>query len=194
MTTRHSRDDVVATALDLLDEHGLADLTMRRLAAALDVQASALYWHVPNKQSLLALVADRILERARPVEHDHDWPARLRAESGALRDALLAYRDGAEVVSSTIALGLGASAAWVRLLEATATSDATLDERELAASVLLEFIVGHVFREQQQSHADAVGAAAPERALDRDLDGGRVFGFGVDLIVDGFRARVGARA
>ncbi len=33
-------------ALQLLDEQGLAALQMRVLAKRLDVQASALYWHV----------------------------------------------------------------------------------------------------------------------------------------------------
>src|SRR4051812_46795577 len=58
---RHSRDDVVEAALRILDDYGLPDLTMRRLAASLDVQPSALYWHFPNKQALLAELADRIV-------------------------------------------------------------------------------------------------------------------------------------
>ena len=56
-----SPDDVVTAALDILDRQGLPDLTMRRVASALDVQASALYWHFPNKQTLLAALADRIV-------------------------------------------------------------------------------------------------------------------------------------
>ena len=106
---RHSREDVVAAALDILDQHGLPDLTMRRLGATLDVQPSALYWHFANKQTLLASIADQIVERARPVPHSSGgWKGATRAEAYALRDALLAFRDGAEVVSSTLALGLGA--------------------------------------------------------------------------------------
>ena len=64
---RHRRDDVVARALRVLDDHGLADLTMRRLGTELGVQPSALYHHFPSKQVLLAAVADEILARgARP--------------------------------------------------------------------------------------------------------------------------------
>ena len=58
---RHHRDDVVARALRVLDDHGLADLTMRRLGTELGVQPSALYHHFANKQALLAAVADEIL-------------------------------------------------------------------------------------------------------------------------------------
>ncbi|WP_233189149.1 TetR/AcrR family transcriptional regulator, partial [Subtercola sp. Z020] len=63
---RHTRAGVVDAALRILDDQGLPDLTMRHLAAALDVQPSALYWHFPNKQTLLAAVADRIVAPALP--------------------------------------------------------------------------------------------------------------------------------
>ena len=55
---RHHRSDVIDRAIAVLDEYGLESLTMRRLAAELGVQPSALYHHVPNKQSLLAAIAD----------------------------------------------------------------------------------------------------------------------------------------
>jgi TetR/AcrR family transcriptional regulator, tetracycline repressor protein len=60
---RHRREDVVGRALAVLDDYGLADLTMRRLGAELGVQPSALYHHFPNKQALLAAVADELLAR-----------------------------------------------------------------------------------------------------------------------------------
>ena len=53
--------DIVAAGLEILDNYGLEDLSMRRLAQLLDVKASALYWHVANKQTLLAAMADEIL-------------------------------------------------------------------------------------------------------------------------------------
>ena len=62
---RHHRSDVIDRAIAVLDEYGLESLTMRRLAAELGVQPSALYHHVPNKQSLLAAIADEIIRRGR---------------------------------------------------------------------------------------------------------------------------------
>ena len=56
-----TRQDVLGAALVILDEYGLADLSMRRLGDVLGVRAGALYHHVPNKQTLLAWVADGIL-------------------------------------------------------------------------------------------------------------------------------------
>lgn len=66
---RNSLVDVVAAALRVLDDQGLEGCSMRRVAAELGVQPSALYHHVPDKQTLLALMADEIVagvgERAR---------------------------------------------------------------------------------------------------------------------------------
>lgn len=192
---RHTRDDVAETALRILDDYGLPDLTMRRLAAALDVQPSALYWHFPNKQTLLAELADRIVGRAAvaPVLAEpaapHSWPERLRAESAALRDALLAYRDGAEIVASTSALGLGAAPAQQRL-EAVVRSGGFDDETaRRAATALLHFVLGHVSHEQQRMQFDSIGVLAtgePGDPLD-ETDSAADFAFGVDLLVGGLR-------
>ena len=48
-----SRERVVATALELLDEEGLAKLSMRRLGERLGVRAMSLYRYVANKEELL---------------------------------------------------------------------------------------------------------------------------------------------
>lgn len=56
-----SREHVLAAALGLLDEAGLEQLTMRRLAAALGVQNGAAYWHFRSKQALLEAMADTLL-------------------------------------------------------------------------------------------------------------------------------------
>lgn len=143
---RHDRDSVADTALQLLEEVGLPDLSMRRLAGALGVQPSALYWHFENKQALLGAVADRILSR---IPDDAQASASDTARS--IRDALLAYRDGAEVVMSTHALGLGTGRARELLLRATSSAD--------AADVMLQFILGHTLLLQQRMHAESHGAA-----------------------------------
>lgn len=56
-----SRDRIVKTALRLVDEHGMEGHSMRDLAAALDVDVSTLYYHVPNKAALYDLVADAVM-------------------------------------------------------------------------------------------------------------------------------------
>ena len=185
------------TALRILDDAGLPDLTMRRLAAALEVQPSALYWHFPNKQTLLAELADRIVSDTRPERAGHpagDWAVGVRTEAAALRDALLAYRDGAEVVASTYALGLGSSAARDRLVAAIAAGGFEEGTARRAATALLHFVLGHVSHEQQRMQYDSIGVLVAEPAggtsgPEIDPDGGgdpsAEFAFGVDLLVGG---------
>ncbi len=197
---RHSREDVVAAALDILDRHGLPDLTMRRLATTLDVQPSALYWHVANKQSLLAAIADQIIARARvaPVVDGDTWIVRAATEADALRDALLAFRDGAEVVSSTLALGLGAEEALTRLTDAITLGGFDRDTSSTAAAAMLHFVLGHVSHEQQRIQADSLGvvsgaiAAHPNAVNGRSADS---FAFGIGLLLSGLeqRSRTDAR-
>lgn len=185
---RHTREDVTRAALSILDELGLPDLTMRRLAAVLNVQPSALYWHFENKQTLLAAVSDSILAQQRPAAQTDDWRADLHSEARALRDALLAYRDGAEVVSSTLALGLGGDQAEERL--AAAITRGGFDERisAAAARAVLHFILGHVSREQQHLQASSLGAAhEPAGPLD-DEDSAGGFEFGITLLAGGLEA------
>ena len=54
-----SRDQIVTAALDLLDAEGLEGMNMRALGKRLGSAATAVYWHVGSRQSLIALAADR---------------------------------------------------------------------------------------------------------------------------------------
>ncbi|MFF1574217.1 TetR/AcrR family transcriptional regulator C-terminal domain-containing protein [Leifsonia sp. NPDC058292] len=163
---RHSRDDVAQAALRILDDFGLPDLTMRRLAASLDVQPSALYWHFPNKQTLLAEISDRIVSHNRAaLRDDAEWSDRVRAEAAGLRDSLLAFRDGAEVVSSTFALGLGATAPLDRLTSAIESGGFDPETARRAAVALVHFVLGHVSHEQQRMQYDSLGVVADHASV-----------------------------
>ncbi|WP_019182177.1 TetR/AcrR family transcriptional regulator C-terminal domain-containing protein [Microbacterium yannicii] len=184
----HSRDDVAREALRILDEYGLPDLTMRRLAAALEVQPSALYWHFPSKQSLLAELSDRIVAPApAPASAGSDWGSHLTTQAFALREALLSHRDGAEVVASTIALGLGATAARDRLSQAIAIGGFDDLTVRRATTTLLHFVLGHVSHEQQKMQFDSLGIRGSDSADPSKDTAEAEFAFGVGLLVTGLR-------
>lgn len=175
---------IVDAALGILDEFGLADLSMRRVAGALDVKAGALYWHFPNKQSLLAAVADEVLADLDLEAPCVGWEEWLPAWAGRLRELLLAHRDAAELVASAGAMGLGRvdpCAAGRAVLQAAGlpadTADATMQ-------AFLHFVLGHVTEEQTQTQLVALGvleSADAERSA-------RHFARGVALLVAGTRA------
>ncbi len=189
---RHDRDSVVDAALRILDRWGLPELTMRRLAGELDVQPSALYHHFANKQSLLAAVADRIQDAARPLPSPElGWQEATLAEAVAVRDALLAYRDGAEVVLSTRALGLGTDTAHARLAAALRRQH-DAETADVVATALLHLVLGDASLVQQRIQADSLGVTAPsvgiesQRADERPADA--AFRTGVELLLAGLSA------
>ena len=175
----------MARAVEVLDDYGLASLTMRRLGSELGVQPSALYHHFLNKQTLLAAVADEILVRGRRPRTASSWDAQVAEVCTELRDAMLAYRDGADVVATVYAFGLGASGPGDELEEVLSGAGFPRDLVAVASRTLLHFVFGHSFEEQTALQANSVGAIdLPTRASQFDL--------GLALVLDGLRLRVQA--
>lgn len=73
------RASLVAAAMVVLDRDGAGGLTMRRVAAELDVSAAALYGHVANKEELIYLVLDQVFaEVPVPVPSTEPWQEQLK--------------------------------------------------------------------------------------------------------------------
>jgi TetR/AcrR family tetracycline transcriptional repressor len=186
---RYHRTDIVERAIGVLDLYGLPDLSMRRIAGELGLQPSALYHHFDSKQALLAAVADELLVRgARADVPTEPWDVRVVALSRELRDAMLAYRDGAELIATVHAFGLGAAAPAERLTAAIVGGGFDEEFAGSAATTILYFVFGHVSDEQTHLQANSVGA------IDAPVDGGssESFELGLSLILDGIRLRVPA--
>jgi AcrR family transcriptional regulator len=94
-----SRERVLAAAVALADTEGIQSLTMRRLAADLDVEAMSLYYHLPAKEALLDGVAEAVIAEittaADPVDTEVDtedgWRVRLRQRFLAARQVMLRH-------------------------------------------------------------------------------------------------------
>lgn len=112
-----SRERVLAAAVALADEHGVQALTMRRLAVDLGVEAMSLYYHLPDKETLLDGVAEtvvgevtaavgpltggswrEVLRRqflaAREVMLRHPWAPGLLGTRRSIPAGVFAYYDG----------------------------------------------------------------------------------------------------
>lgn len=184
---RYRRADIVERAVDVLDQYGLADLSMRRIASELGLQPSALYHHFGNKQELLAAVADEVLQRGRHADHDRlAWEAAVSAISHELRDAMLAYRDGAELVATVQAFGLGTRSLVEPLAAAFSRGGLGDDLARAAAATVLHFVFGFVTEEQIHLQASSAGAIDDDRLV---RPGAGSFDLGLSFIVDGARHR-----
>jgi AcrR family transcriptional regulator len=188
------RADVVDGAIAILDQYGLADLTMRRLAGSLQVQPGALYWHFPNKQALLGAVADRILGPMDDPIEATEWSGQITELAHRLRDCLLAYRDGAELVSATYASRLTTNKGRERLVSAAIRAGMLRHEAELAAYTLLYYVLGQTVDEQSRMQMDSIGALTDDASpLHEAPDATARFDFGLQLFVGGVRHLLGAR-
>lgn len=73
-----SRERIVRAATAIADEHGMAELTMRRLAAELGVATMSLYRHVPSRDELVVAMIDLALGAIRlPSRRPADWRTAL---------------------------------------------------------------------------------------------------------------------
>ncbi|MCW2841109.1 MAG: TetR family transcriptional regulator [Aeromicrobium sp.] len=185
---RYRRNDIVERAVGILDQYGLADLSMRRIAGELGLQPSALYHHFASKQELLAAVADELLRRgARPLDETAPWDERVVALSHELRDAMLAYRDGAELIATVHAFGLGEVRPADRLAEAVAGADVDEEFARVAAMTVVHFVFGHVSDEQTQLQAGSAGAVAATGLDATARAGSSSFDLGLSVVVGGIR-------
>jgi TetR/AcrR family tetracycline transcriptional repressor len=93
---------IIETSISLINEKGLEALTMRKLATKLNVQASAVYWHVKNKEELLQLLSINISKKISYPDEQLDWKSKLVHLSKQSRDAMSSIRNGPEIMMQTI--------------------------------------------------------------------------------------------
>ncbi|KQR65388.1 TetR family transcriptional regulator [Arthrobacter sp. Leaf337] len=87
---RLNREEVLRTALELVDSEGLEALSMRRLGQALDRDPMGLYRYAANRADLLDGITELVLNELAIFPTDPDWQAQLRRIAHDLR--LLALR------------------------------------------------------------------------------------------------------
>lgn len=87
-----SKDRIVEAAIAILDAEGEAALTFRALSAKLSTGAGAIYWHVADKNALLAAAADAVVaEVMAKTPRDADPKAAVRAIALGVFDAVNAH-------------------------------------------------------------------------------------------------------
>lgn len=72
---------IARTAVELADRLGLDALSTRRLATELGVATAALYRHYPDRDALLAAMAELVLAGVPAPPPSSDWRTRLRHEA-----------------------------------------------------------------------------------------------------------------
>jgi TetR/AcrR family transcriptional regulator, tetracycline repressor protein len=201
----------VEAALDVLDEVGLDELSMRRLAESLGVQNPARYWHVQNKQELLDRMAQVVLARGLATAEaatpaPRTWKKRLERFARGLRAAMRSRKDGARLIA-TASLSQPGSALLIRidaLVAALIAEGFRSTDALKGVLAVIHYTLGATLEEQSDPRpgepAIPVDASLPTLAALAELPDtselSRVdarFEFGVELIVEGLRSRLRGR-
>lgn len=154
-----SQHAITTAAFDLLQEYGLADVSMRRIATALGVAPGALYWHIENKQALIAALAEAITH---PLLHGEERASDALELSKRFRQAVLAVRDGAEVVITALGYPDSTLITALREMFVQAIQTDTLASATVAAAAeaIVFLTLGSAMAEQARRQlSEATGGA-----------------------------------
>ena len=190
---------VRTAALRILDDEGRDALTMRRLAASLQVEAPSLYAHVRNKDELIDAVLDVVLDSVPLPEPGPSVRASLVAGFRSYRRALLAHP--AVVILMTERTRFSQSQVRlagrsIELLESQGLGvRAAVDTHVTLVAYVLGFILQEVARPTTIPPAVATSSPVVRRALStltqRSVD--ERFTVGLELILDGAGVRRDSR-
>ena len=209
-----TREAVVTAALELLAEGGLEGVSFRRIATRLGVSAPTLYWHVDSKRQLMDLMAEELSRRSesayagpRPAQPWWEW---LRADAQQMFAALIATRDAPRVMAGNRPTA-ESFAGIERVLGVLVDAGMTPGEAQQTLFAIGAYVIGSATEWQAEAERqrteplpdpadDGVDAlqdgpladqpmllAAIGELLDRPHTA--AFEFGLDLLIDGLRAR-----
>lgn len=193
------RDAVITQALKILDSEGRPALTMRRLAADLEVEPASLYAHVQSKQDLIDGVLDRVLDEVELPDMTADWRADMRAGLGTYRQTLRGHAATVLLMTERARGSPSQARLVVRSIETLEGAGLSTRDAVDAHVVLVAYVLGFVLQEVGRPWTmppSVIGTSLViERTvrtlLTRSVD--ERFEIGLSVILDGIAAGV-ARA
>lgn len=206
-----SRAAIVERALTVMDADGPDAVTIRRIAQEFAVTPMALYWHVANKDELLAAMGDALLEGVVPPPTTGSWVVQLRGVVEGLIAGLSRHPAAAELVFPRILVtepGLRLTEFTLALLEdAGFTRQQAADLARMGLQTAMMLVVQRPGAESETALDERDALLAEKRAhieqLPADLyphvraaavpltdcdDEDAYYTFGVDLYLEGAQA------
>ena len=201
-----SRERVLRAAIDVADGGGIESLTMRRLAQELGVEAMTLYYHVANKDDILAGMVDLVVDEMELPATDTEWKAGLRMIAMSSFEVLLRHPWAASKILS----GPGISRARMRHMDAilgtlriggfsaemTDHAYHALDSHimgfalwvvgmNLGSDENLAALATNFLQELEREELPHLAEHVQQHLKPRDPEDEGEFAFGLDLILDG---------
>jgi AcrR family transcriptional regulator len=207
---------VLRAAIALADEPGAQELTMRKLAQELGVEAMSLYNHVANKDDLLDGMVDIVFGEIELPAAGGDWKAAMRARALSTREALGRHRWAIGMMEGRGTHGPANLALHNAVLGCLRAAGFSVEMTVHAYSVQDAYIYGFVLQQSDMSSETPEDFAAEAQRQMRDyaealadyphlveVVGGHVaaagydyeaeFLFGLDVILDRLEQLLGER-
>jgi AcrR family transcriptional regulator len=200
-----SRERVLQAAIGLADAEGVEQLTMRRLAEELGVEAMSLYHHVQNKDAILDGMVDIVFTELE-LPSTADWKKAMRRRARSARAALLRHPWAIRLMESRTTPGAATLEHHDAVLGCLRAGGFSIELTAHAYAVLDSYIYGFAHTElnlpfktsdETQEVARAIFSQMPEgmyphlaeltiqHVLKPGYAYGNEFEFGLDLILDG---------
>lgn len=137
-----TREQIVRAAIGLLDADGIDGLSMRQLGARLGSAATAVYWHVQNKDNLVVLAADAVWAEIDLPDLALDWRSSVTAMAGDLFAMIIRHSWLVAAMSTHLIYGPGKARHDDHLLAILESAGFTGAEADHAAEVVVTFVLG----------------------------------------------------
>jgi TetR/AcrR family tetracycline transcriptional repressor len=137
-----TRERFVTAAWDFIEAHGFDALTMRSLGKAMGVSASAVYTYFPEREQLVAALADELYARMSPADPDLPPRARLEHESLTVRAVMREHAAIGQLVASSPVESPSAAQLAIRVITALEELGLTGDELVTGYRLLEGYVAG----------------------------------------------------
>jgi AcrR family transcriptional regulator len=199
---RLSTQAIVETAIAIADVDGLDAVSIRRVAAILDVRPMSLYTHIVSKDELLALMANELIGTTIVEEPlPDDWREALTLTSHKMFRMFASHPWLLALLTRRPRHGPNAARQAKQLAQAVESLKLPPDEMWTVLSIVNDFILGHAMRvattgntndlvkslsEHDRAELPAVQALA---RTEQTRLAGEVFEVGLQAVLDGVERR-----
>ena len=203
---RLTRERVIQAALSVADSGGLGSLTIRSLAKELGAKPMSVYYHVANKDEILAALVDIVFSEIQLPVPGGDWRSEMRKRACSAREVLARHRWAIGLLESRTDPGPANLRHHDTVIATLQAAGFSAELTAHAYALIDSYVYGFALQEaalpfQGPDRDGDVAESIMERMAEGEYphlvhmatsyylqpgyDFGDEFGFGLDLILDG---------
>lgn len=200
-------------AVAIADETGIADLTIRRLAQALEVKPMSIYHHIPNKEAIIDGMVDVVFAEIELPPADLGWRQAIEVRSRSMREVLRRHPWATPLMESRSNPGMATLTHHDAVLGCLRSAGMSLELTGHAYAIIDAFLYGFALHEANlpATTGDELSELATEiidrlaaesfphlaeftahRVLGTNYDFADEFDYALSLILDGVQQRADA--